>query len=172
LAVWKNFKSEVLRWFQTQKVNDALTAAVQVPVWPHKKMLEEFPYAAPNMNVLRIGGEISVSSLFDHNILRPVQLCVLSLNHAVQVPESKITPDEPFAFGDSKIIPKVDYVKNQEPDVVMILYPDNRRGDPRLRLVGELKSFITVDINNMVDMAMNENKPFRLKNLLGRSSVT
>jgi hypothetical protein len=72
------------------------------------------------------------------------------------------------SYGVSWIIDRPERKSKLQPDVVMKLHIDDKS---QVRLVGELKFYVTVDLEQMMDMAVNGNEA-DLNGVLGKYRIT
>ncbi|KAI8933626.1 hypothetical protein NX059_009351 [Plenodomus lindquistii] len=150
LGHWPNFLEDALDFFRDKRTQTTFERCSRVPVYMSSS-IEELNGKAMTSELLFQGAEISLSGRFSQNVLAVVTHVVATLTTEEHGKDdhNDFLPKE-LGFGDAKIIKKSSRVDNQEPDVVLKL---PLATENQIRLVGELKFCVTVDLEMMVYQA-------------------
>ncbi|KAH6642941.1 hypothetical protein C7974DRAFT_296915, partial [Boeremia exigua] len=144
---WKSFQDEVLTFWTDDQTVDALGRCDHLPVGvDHSTVGELNPYAMYFGERIQCGGEITISGRFYSNALEHVVRCVETLGqHAGFGPKEVV-------FGDSWIQYVSDRVPGQQPDILGQFRVGKNKHE--VRLLGEVKFPLTVDIADMVKLVL------------------
>jgi hypothetical protein len=160
MALWESFRKEVKQWFRSADVQAKFNRCRQVAVWVDPDMKSHNPYIITEEHG-QIGAEISMSSRFDAHVLDPVLKASLTMDN--QGRPGGAPPGVPDrTFGDSYIVNRISRPKDLIPDVVL-----KRLGErgSEVRLVGELKFFVTIDLEEKFKQAQSRRTEQDFRNL-------
>ncbi|KAF2751241.1 hypothetical protein M011DRAFT_455282 [Sporormia fimetaria CBS 119925] len=146
LSHWASFSREVAEWNKSDSIQAAYEACAHVAV-ERVQPLEEWP---------QVGGEFTVSGRFAENVLKYAWYAYHFMTGSTLA-----------RFGDPHSIPVDLRVTGQLPDWVLIF--GDEKDLRHLRMVGEMKTFITVKLDEYIRNAKKmkgDQKPFR--GLLGQ----
>jgi len=168
LAKWDNFKKDVLSFYKNARTKAELGRCANVPIYMDPAV-ERINSEAMTHESIQCGAEITISGRFFHNALAAITAIVRTLvvpAHGLSA-NSDFLPQE-LAFGDSWILDRPYRVSKQEPDVFLKLPIE---GKDQVRLVGELKFCLTVDLKRMLQNQERTNtKKFR--GILGTYNIS
>ena len=160
VAEWLSFKDEVLTFYRSPEMRKAIDCCEHKLVSVHPethKLHRNFD----TRNRAQVGNETSLSGVFFQHVLEPVlAVCEafgeVNDNHNLNIPED-------LTFGDSWVNPA--RLVDARPDIVM-----KRRGADEIRLLGELKIAVSVDLKKIADEAADKiipNSKAKLCGILG-----
>ncbi|KAH7086528.1 hypothetical protein FB567DRAFT_406254, partial [Paraphoma chrysanthemicola] len=152
LARWDTFAQDVLAFYRDKRMVEELSRCKDLPIGPDSAIRQLNKYAATE-EVIMNGGETTLSGRFFQNALVPV----ISSVHTMASKEYGSISNPPWlpsslTFGDSWIIDKRDRAGGLQPDIVLKLRTDDEH---KVRMVGELKFCVTVDLEDMAKYAIN-----------------
>jgi len=146
---WKEFEEEVSNFYNIKALHDAFVRCEKVETANDlEHMLITAPYFAGHEHT-EIGEERDLQGRFNHNVMDHVDSVRKALFYYSKEPTKNadiladILPRN-LSYGSAKTIPKADR-ESYEPDVV-IKIPGTGHVDQVVRVIGELKYFVTCDI--------------------------
>jgi hypothetical protein len=168
LAKWDTFDTDILDFKRQERTTTELERCKEIPI-SMDPAVETHNRDAMTVESTQCGGELSISGRFFQNALKPVIHSVHTLSSDEHTPRTDPhwLPKK-LTFGYSWITDRDERKSKLQPDVVMKLHVEDQA---KVRLVGELKFHVTVDLEQMRDMAVNGNEA-DLNRILGRYRIT
>ncbi|KAF2853489.1 hypothetical protein T440DRAFT_376213, partial [Plenodomus tracheiphilus IPT5] len=168
LGHWDHFEKLASEFFVKAETTSALKRCNRVPisVAPNIKELNSNTHMVREK--VQVGAEITLSGRFFANALATVIDIVETLasdDHGDGCADPEFLPRR-FSFGDSWIIDQKHRVQGHEPDVILKLPSASGH---RVRLVGELKFCVTVNLSDMVNEVKGpEEQTSTFRDILGQ----
>lgn len=154
---WNLFPEEVSTWYLSPETEKLFRQCQDKPVSVHPATEKANRYFLTK-ETWKNGAEISSAARFVSNALLPVlhsALTMMDSDGPDDLPETEdddSLPTEHMSFGDSFTVK--DKISGSQPDVVFLVYS---KGLPEVRMVGEMKYHVTVNLENYVRLAQFNN---------------